>query len=52
MHKAWENAIRGGDVAAVRCLLAQGAAVDARDGHGQTALMLVAQAGHGNWSSC
>lgn len=47
MNKAWEEASKRGDVAAVRRLLAQGAAVDARDGHGQTALMLAAQAGHG-----
>lgn len=47
MEKEWEGASRRGDLAAIRRLLARGVDVDARDGHGQTALMLAAHAGHG-----
>jgi serine/threonine-protein phosphatase 6 regulatory ankyrin repeat subunit B len=43
---AWDHAVASGDVAAVRQLLAAGQDVDARDGHGQTALMRAAHAGH------
>jgi hypothetical protein len=43
---AWERAIRGGDVETVRAMLANGADVDARDRHGQTALMIAAHHGH------
>jgi len=46
MDAAWENAIKRGDVPVVRDLLGRGADVDARDRHGQTALMLSAHAGH------
>ncbi|HEX5801435.1 MAG TPA: ankyrin repeat domain-containing protein [Azospira sp.] len=46
MDKAWEEASRRGDADAIRRLLARGVDVDARDGHGQTALMLAAHAGH------
>ena len=41
-----ENAIKRGDVQGVRYLLDRGADVDARDRHGETALMLAAHAGH------
>jgi ankyrin repeat protein len=43
---AWEQAVRRGDVPAVRAMLRDGADVDARDRHGQTALMLAAHHGH------
>ena len=46
MTAAWERAIRHGDAAAVRALIADGAVVDARDAHGQTGLMRVAHLGH------
>jgi ankyrin repeat protein len=46
MDAGWENAIKRGDVEDVRDLLDRGADVDARDCHGQTALMLAAHAGH------
>ena len=47
MDAAWEEAIKRGDVQAVRDLLGQGLDVDARDRYGQTGLMLAAQAGYG-----
>lgn len=46
MDPAWEAAVKGGDSATVRELLARGADVEARDRHGQTGLMLAAHAGH------
>lgn len=46
MTAAWERAIRHGDAAAVRALIAAGAELDARDSHGQTAVMLAAHLGH------
>ena len=46
MNTTWERAVRRGDVQAVRELLRSGADVDARDRHGQTALMLAAHRGH------
>ena len=46
MTAAWRDAVTRGDAAAVRALLMDGADVDARDRHGQTALMLAAHAGH------
>src|SRR4030095_11805795 len=46
MTVAWRETVTRGDVAAVRALLQDGADVDARDRHGQTALMLAAHAGH------
>lgn len=46
MTKAGERAVRRGDPAAVLELLQAGADVDARDRHGQTALMLAAHRGH------
>lgn len=46
MTRAWERAAREGDAPALRAQLAAGANVDARDRHGQTALMLAALGGH------
>ena len=46
MHAGWEDAIKRGDVHDVLDLLDRGADVNARDRHGQTALMLAAHAGH------
>jgi uncharacterized protein len=46
MDAAWEGAINRGDVQDICDLLDRGADVDARDRHGQTALMLAAHAGH------
>ncbi|MBI1736815.1 MAG: ankyrin repeat domain-containing protein [Candidatus Rokubacteria bacterium] len=42
----WARAVSAGDLEAVRRWLASGADVDARDEHGQTALMLAAHGGH------
>jgi uncharacterized protein len=47
VNATWERAVRRGDVQAVRELLRAGIDVDARDRHGQTALMLAAHRGHG-----
>lgn len=46
MDKAWERAVTRGDVETVRQLLGSGADVNARDRHGQTALMLAAHRGY------
>ena len=46
MDARWEDAVNRGDVQDVRNLLDQGADIDARNRHGQTALMLAAHAGH------
>jgi uncharacterized protein len=46
MDAGWERAVTGGHVAEVRRLLVAGADVNARDRHGQTALMLAAHGGH------
>ena len=46
MDAGWTRAVTGGDVVEVRRLLAAGADVNARDRHGQTALMLAAHRGH------
>ena len=46
MDAAWKAAIKRGDVLIVLDLLRLGTDVDARDRHGQTALMLAAHAGH------
>src|SRR5512140_1693481 len=46
MDAAWEDAVRRGDVQDICDLLDRGADVDARNLHGQTALMLAAHAGH------
>jgi ankyrin repeat protein len=45
MNAGWERAVRRGDVQAVREMLGGGADVNARDRHGQTALMLAIVAG-------
>jgi ankyrin repeat protein len=42
----WHEAIKSADAAAIGELLDRGADIDARDRHGQTALMLAAHAGH------
>jgi ankyrin repeat protein len=47
VNARWERAVRRGDATTVRALLGTGLDVDARDRHGQTALMLAAQRGHG-----
>ena len=43
MNTAWEDAVRRGHAVDVQDLIAQGAAIDALDRHGQTALMLAAR---------
>jgi uncharacterized protein len=44
--QSWQEAARSGDVPALERLLAAGADINARDPHGQTALMLAALEGH------
>ena len=46
MEPAWEGAVTLGDVETVRQRLRAGADVNARDRHGQTALMLAAHRGY------
>jgi uncharacterized protein len=46
MHASWDDASKRGDRQIILALLEQGADVDARDRHGQTALMRAAHAGH------
>ncbi|HSA85624.1 MAG TPA: ankyrin repeat domain-containing protein [Nitrospira sp.] len=46
MDVCWEDAVRRGDTEIVRDLLARGADPNARDRHGQTAVMIAAHAGH------
>lgn len=46
MERSWEDAVRRGDVDAVRDHLARGSDVNARDRYGQTGLMLAAHGGH------
>ena len=48
MTRGWEDAVRRGSIDELQRLLASGADIDARDGHGQTALMLAAAEGHGH----
>ena len=48
MNATWERAVQSGDLQAVRDLLRAGTDVDARNRHGQTALMLAAHRGHGD----
>ena len=45
MKKEWERAIRRGDLDAIRDLIGHGESIDARDRHGQTALMVAAMRG-------
>jgi ankyrin repeat protein len=45
MDREWEKTVRRADVEALRRLLAAGADIDARDQHGQTALMIAAHEG-------
>lgn len=46
MTAAWKVAAQGGDVASLEELLAAGYDIDAKDQHGQTALMVAARKGH------
>jgi hypothetical protein len=46
MDTTWERVVTGGDIDGVRQQLRTGANVNARDQHGQTALMLAAHRGH------
>jgi ankyrin repeat protein len=46
MTRDWERAVVAGDTETVRELLLEGTDPDARDDHGQTALMLAAHRGH------
>jgi ankyrin repeat protein len=45
MKKDWQSATRTGDLEKVRSLLEEGAQIDAKDSHSQTALMHAAHAG-------
>lgn len=45
MRPDWEEAVSRGDAEALRALLERGYDVDAKDRHGQTALMRLARAG-------
>ena len=45
MHKEWRVAVETADLAAIDAQLASGADIDARDEHGQTALMNAARDG-------
>jgi ankyrin repeat protein len=45
MHKEWKAAVETADLAAIDAQLASGADIDARDEHGQTALMNAARDG-------
>lgn len=46
MDAAWEQTVRSGDAVAAGELLQAGADVNARNRHGQTALMIAAKNGH------
>ena len=43
MTREWEDALRHGSIDALQRLLTNGADINARDKHGQTALMLAAK---------
>jgi uncharacterized protein len=47
MTREWHDAVRRGSLNDLDRLLKSGHDIDARDGHGQTALMLAAAEGHG-----
>jgi uncharacterized protein len=44
--REWEDAVNRGAIVELQRLLTSGADINARDGHGQTALMLAARDGH------
>ena len=46
MNKAWQDATKRGDLEKVRLLLEQGVDINAKDQHGQTALMTAGHAAH------
>jgi uncharacterized protein len=46
MNKEWKEATKRGDLERVRSLLENGADINSKDEHGQTALMNAAHAGH------
>jgi ankyrin repeat protein len=46
MDTVWEKAIKQGEIQVVLDLIERGAGLNARDSHGQTALMLAAHGGH------
>lgn len=48
MTREWEGAVHRGSIEDLQRLLTNGADIDARDGHGQTALMLAAVEGYGH----
>ena len=48
MTREWEDAVHRGSIDELQRLLTSGADIDARDGHGQTALMLAAVEGYGH----
>ena len=48
MDRVWHQAVKRGDLKAVRAQLAAGTDPDARDRYGQTGLMLAAYGGHGD----
>ncbi len=45
MTSDWEDAVRRGDAVRVRSLIEGGAAIDSKDGHGQTGLMVASARG-------
>ena len=48
MTREWKSAVHRGSIEELQSMLATGADIDARDGHGQTALMLAAAEGNGS----
>jgi ankyrin repeat protein len=48
LTQEWKDAVRRGSVTELQRLFVGGADVDARDEHGQSALMLAATVGHGH----
>ena len=46
MRVEWERAARAGDLTTLLRMIDEGADIDAKDSHGQTALMLVSMLGH------